>query len=107
MTCAIKQVIQYNDKEEDKLVWLKKILQAKSKLLLALDNVDMQDDDEYAQLMNFISEMASEHLKFMYSTSNPDLTKFLHKENFKVKKVRRLTRSESVDLFFQKIPLGE
>ena len=74
-------------------------------MLLALDNVDnMMDEQEYLQLQQFIGEVATTNLKVIFSSHYPQMSVF--KGKFKCKKVRKLTRQESVKLFFDKIPFG-
>lgn len=96
MVCALKSLFKdpkfKPEDDEDPEAWVSKILQkqqmfkgktlrhntdnsdeTKAKLLLALDNVDMQNDSEYHRLMKFINQIASDTLKVLYSSSNPDV----------------------------------
>ena len=74
-------------------------------MLLSIDNIDHLNQDNYEKFLSFLMEVASPELKIVFTSSkfNPEL----FNEGFAVKKIMKLKKHDSVDLFMKKIPLSE
>jgi len=94
--------------ERDQEIVKAKILKFK-KFLFALDNIDHLVKENHEQFLTFLSEIASSEVKILF-TSNKfkfDVKNFSEGGGFQVKKIFKLKKNESVQLFLKKIPLGD
>ena len=82
-----------------------KIHSLDKKFLLALDNLDHLEAGSHEQFLTFIAEVSSSSCKVLF-TSNKFSMKYFS-EKFCVKKIQKLKKSDSVDLFMKKIPLSD
>lgn len=55
--------------------------------------------------MEFIEEVSSKNVKILFSSSKYE-AQLMPEDKFQVKKILKLTKKESVQLFIKKIPLG-
>jgi hypothetical protein len=62
-------------------------------------------DENHEQFLTFIIEIASPHIKVLFTSNKFSVKDFT--EGFAVKKIQKLKKYESVDLFMKKIPLGD
>ena len=75
------------------------------KFLVSIDNLDHLRKESYDKFLEFLFEVSSEHLKIIFTSYKFNPEQF--KEGFAVKKIQRLKKFDSVDLFMKKIPLSE
>lgn len=74
--------------------------------LIAFDNIDHMDKDEYTNFLNFMKDLSQKtKVKFLFTSSR--FQPALFQGSCGIKKLRRLNLSETVELFITKVPLSE
>mmetsp|Transcript_10048 Transcript_10048/g.15308 ORF Transcript_10048/g.15308 Transcript_10048/m.15308 type:complete len:245 (+) Transcript_10048:4484-5218(+) len=84
---------------------LKNKLSRFRKFLLAIDNIDHLQKDNHEQFLQFLFGISTPSLKIMFTSSKFSPNVF--NEGFAVKKIQKLKKYDSVDLFMKKIPLAD
>ena len=76
------------------------------KFLFSMDNIHHLDKDSHEKFLTFLNEIVSpRHVKVLFASNKFSIDCF--SEGFSVKKIQKLKKHESVDLFIKKIPLGD
>lgn len=75
--------------------------------MLSLDNIDHMAKENYTEFFKFMGEIASPTVKVVFTSAKYSSDLVADREGFAVKKIQRLGKKDSVELFMKKIPLGD
>lgn len=101
-----KSFVSEKQKIDNEKQMIKFVLGPMKSFLIAFDNIDHLMKNEFTSFLNFMKELSQKtKVKFLFTSSR--FQHNLFNENCGIKKLRRLTLSETVELFITKIPLSD
>lgn len=83
-----------------------KLSRFRGRFLFSMDNIHHLDKENHEDFLRFLNEVVSlGRVKVLFASNKyaPDC----FSEGFSVKKIQKLKKHDSVDLFVKKIPLGD